>query len=375
MPPRQPPQNCKTEVWSPADGSVNRLSPGLAFLNHLMRMGLLKPNMVDKFLAQRAERLAELDTAESLGESLVRANLLTQYQFDRVMAGTTHGLVLGNYRILNRLGSGAMGIVFLGEHTMMNRRAAVKVMPVDEDSPRELLERFYAEMQVLAQLHHPNVVMAFDSGKLESTSVGLPTLLYLVMELVDGSDLEQHVLDSGPVEIGKACNWISQAACGLQEAHNHRLIHRDVKPSNMLLTKTEQVKLVDFGLVRQFALRLTEPKALLGTIEFMAPEQSHDPTAVSSHADIYALGATLFWLLTGETPYPRQRSVSEALKQLQSSPPRPLRTLRPDAPPELEAVLERLLERNPIRRPATPLAVKRYLQPFAAASMAATFVD
>src|SRR5205814_6427805 len=110
-----------------------------------------------------------------------------------------------------------------------------------------------------------------------------PTLLYLVMEFVEGNDLEQYVLDYGPIPIDKACNWISQAACGLQEAHNHNLIHRDVKPSNILLTKSEQIKLVDFGLVRQFALRMTDPKALLGTLEFMAPEQSYDPSAVSSH--------------------------------------------------------------------------------------------
>ena len=190
-------------------------------------------------------------------------------------------------------------------------------------------------------------------------------MLYLAMELVPGGDLDQYVVDHGPVAVGQACEWMRQAAYGLQEAHDHQLIHRDIKPSNLLLTSQNQVKLVDFGLARQFSSRLTDPNALLGTVEFMSPEQSRDPSFVGSHADIYGLGATLFFLLTGEPPYPEVRSLSEALRMLQESRPRRLRQLRPDVPPELDVLIDRMLDPDPPRRPALPLTVVNALLPFA----------
>jgi serine/threonine protein kinase len=336
-----------------------------AFLRHLQQVGLLGPGSFDGVSKLKDGQIGELDTPSKVGHVLIDAGRLTKYQLDRVLSGATHGLVLGNYRVRDQLGAGAMGVVFLGEHVMMKRQVAIKVLPVDDDCPRLLLDRFYAEMRVLAQLQHPNVVMAFDSGKVESPTSDRPGLLYLVMEYVDGCDLENHVLEHGPLPIGKACNWISQAACGLQEAHNHQLIHRDIKPSNILVTRNGQIKLVDFGLVRQFAFRLTDPGALLGTLDFMPPEQSYDPSSVSSHADIYALGATLFWVLTGAYPFPRLRSLKDSLEQLQHRAPRRLRELRPDAPPALEAIVDRLLEKNPARRPALALMVKKALEPFA----------
>jgi len=169
--------------------------------------------------------------------------------------------------------------------------------------------------------------------------------------LVPGGDLDQYVVDHGPVPVPQACEWIRQAAYGLQEAHDHQLIHRDIKPSNLLLTSQNQVKLVDFGLARQFSSRLTDPNALLGTVEFMSPEQSRDPSFVGSGADIYGLGATLFFLLTGEPPYTEVRSLSERLRMLQETRPRRLRRLRPDAPAELDALIDRMLDPNPPRRP------------------------
>jgi serine/threonine protein kinase len=334
-----------------------------AFLGNLLRLQLITPRLAEEFVRVHVERLSKQDSAEACGQALIEAGLLTPYQLEQILAGSTHGLVLGNYRVLGRLGAGGMGVVLLGEHTLMQRKVAIKVLPVDEDCPGRLLDRFYTEMRVLAQLHHPNIVLAYDSGFV-SAPPGLPHLLYLVMELIDGCDLERWVETNGPAPIGKACDWARQAACGLQEAHNHDLVHRDVKPSNLLLNQDGQIKLVDFGLVRNFAVRLTDPKAMLGTLDFMAPEQSTDPAGVGTHADIYALGATLFWLLTGESPYPVALTLADSLRQLQHTPARRLRTLRPDAPSELEAVLTRMLERDPLRRPPMALAVMKALQPF-----------
>src|SRR5262249_51114570 len=151
------------------------------------------------------DRIDELSTTEGLSNALIQAGLLTPYQLDRVMTGNTHGLILGNYRVMERIGSGSMGIVFLGEHTLLRRRAAIKVLPVDDNLPPALQDRFYAEMCVLADLHHPNIVMAFDAGRLPPPTPTSPALHYLVMELVSGGDLEQYVIDNGILPIAQAC--------------------------------------------------------------------------------------------------------------------------------------------------------------------------
>jgi response regulator RpfG family c-di-GMP phosphodiesterase len=344
-------------------------------LDGALALGLIAPGALKRFLEENAEHLGEYTTAEALGSACVEAGVLTAYQLDRLLAGTTYGLILGNYRVLERMGGGSVCIVFLGEHFLMKRRVAIKVLPVDDHFPPALLDRFYAEMRVLADLHHPNIVLAFDAGRLPPPQPDMPALHYLVMEYVAGGDLEQYGNEHGPVPIAQACDWVRQAACGLQEAHDHHLIHRDVKPSNLLLTADGQVKVVDFGLARQFTSNLTEPKALLGSIEFMAPEQSRDPSAVSAQADIYGLGATLFWLLTGELPYPPKRTIAEALRALQQERPRRLRTLRPEAPPELESLIDRMLDRDPSQRPAMPVAVMNALHRFAAPAAPAWEID
>ena len=354
---------CPASILAPE----TTLQPAVhAFLDHLLKLQLLSASFSESFMRHSGAQIADIENEEQLGRALVQAGLLTDYQLDRVLVGTTHGLVLGNHRVLNRLGSGSMGVIFLAEHMLMKRQVAVKVVPVDDDCPSAILERFYSEVRVLADLHHPNIVSAFDAGKLPPASKGMPALLYLVMELVRGGDLEDHVELHGPVEVPQACEWIRQAACGLQEeVHDRHLIHRDVKPSNLLLDEQNQVKLVDFGLVRQFCSQLTDHRSLLGTPDFMAPEQAGDPSTVDGRADIYGLGATLFWLLTGQMPFKRARSVAEALQMLQCGSPRRLRALKPDAPVQLEAIIDSMLARDPDQRPNQPLAVMSALLPFA----------
>src|SRR5207247_2224099 len=173
-----------------------------------------------------------------------------------------------------------------------------KVLPTDDDFPESVLDRFYGEMRVLAQLNHPHIVAAYDAGVLAPPEPNQQTLHYLVMELLE-TDLEQYVYDHGTVPLPQACEWMRQVAAGLQQAHDHHLIHRDLKPSNLLLDANNQIRIVDFGLAREFQSNRTEPRSLLGSIEFMPPEQSIDPTAVRGAADIHGLGATLFWLVSG----------------------------------------------------------------------------
>ena len=335
-----------------------------ALLDRLLQLRLLDPTSLDHFLCARQDRLGEFDTEQRLGQALVQDNLLTDYQLDRILAGSTHGLLLGNYRVLRNIGSGGMGVVFLAEHCLMRRRVAVKVLPIDEECPPSIRERFYAEMRVLAELQHENIVLAIDAGEAPGPVATLPTLVYLVMELVEGGDLEHHVIEHGQMAVSPACHIIRQVASGLQAAHDRHLVHRDLKPSNILLGPGGVAKLVDFGLARQFCSRLTDHRVLLGSLEFMPPEQSHDPSSVGKQADIYGLGATLFWMLTGEPPYPLGQKLSNSLRRLREEEPRRLRDLLPVVPPALDQLMSRLLARNPADRPGSPLAVMDALRPF-----------
>ena len=342
-------------------------APARTFLDQLVGWGLLDPEEGEAFLADRADRLREYLNQDLLMQALSRAGLLTPFQVDRLRGGSSHGLILGGYRVREELGKGGMGTVYLAEHRLMKRRVAIKVVPVDEECPAGIKLRFFSEMRLLAELSHPNVVFALDAGEVPAER-GRPPLVYLVMELVDGGDLEQYTMKHGLLGVNEACSIIRQAAAGLQAAHDRHLVHRDLKPSNLLLTSSRQVKLVDFGLARQFSSRLTDPRALLGSVEFMPPEQSHDPSAVGKEADIYGLGATLFWLLTGEGPYPFHEHIGQALRVLQQQEPRRLRELRPDVPPALDDLVARMLQRNPSHRPASALAVVNAIAPFAASS-------
>jgi response regulator RpfG family c-di-GMP phosphodiesterase/serine/threonine protein kinase len=357
---------------APAEVGLDKRSllprPGRECLEQLVQHQLIEPSRISSFLSQHGDSLNKLGNPAVLCDALIQAGLLTEYQLSRVQAGTMHGLVLGAYRVLDRLGGGAVGVVFLGEHIILRRRVAIKVVPVDDGFPPSVLERFYTEMRALAELQHPHVVQAYDAGHLPAPAPTFPALHYLVMEWVPGGDLEQYVYNHGPLPIAWGCEWARQTASGLQAAHDRHLIHRDLKPSNLLLAADEQVKLVDFGLARRFIGNKTDPRALLGTVEFMAPEQSIDPAGVSSLADVYSLGATLLWLLTGQTPYPVEESIAKALYALQHEKPRRLRQFLPDAPQELDDLIDSMLAGDPRLRPQTPLAVMPILARFATPS-------
>jgi response regulator RpfG family c-di-GMP phosphodiesterase len=339
-----------------------RLPPGgQALIDQVRFLGLIDPIELDELLAKREGMLGELTSEDRAGQALAQAGLLTSYQLERLLSCNTRGLVLGSYRILDEIGRGGMGTVYLSEHRLMRRRAAIKVLAAEDDCPPALKARFFGEMRVLAELDHPNIVRAYDAGEVPGGR-GLPALLYLVTELVEGGDLERHVLKHGVLDIPQARAFGREAALGLQAAHDRHLVHRDVKPSNLLLTRDGGVKVVDFGLARQFVSRLTDQRSLLGSIDFMPPEQSHDPSAVSKAADLYGLGATLFWLLTGQGPYPHVAHAGQALRQLQHQPPRRLRLLRPDVPSDLDELVARMLDRDPSRRPASALAAANALR-------------
>jgi len=308
--------------------------------------------------------LSQCEESEVILNALTKHRMLTEYQADRIRAGTTYGLVLGNYRVLDRIGAGGMAVVFKAEHLEMRRIVAIKVLPDAGSTHTTILSRFAAEMRTVAQLQHPNIVAAFDAGRTIPPDPDAPILRYIVMEYVPGQTLEDMVEKQGCLDPVTACDLIHQIASALVEADKHGLVHRDIKPSNIMVTPEGQAKLLDFGLVHQTDNHLTEAGTVLGTMDFMAPEQCQDASAVDIRTDLYGLGGTLYWCLTGRVPFSNEGKLYENLiRRLTQAPPM-VRTLQPEIPLELEAVVTRLMAINPAERYPKPHDLMRALLPF-----------
>jgi eukaryotic-like serine/threonine-protein kinase len=270
---------------------------------------------------------------------------------------------LGQYRIGERIGRGGMGAVYRAEHIRLKKSVAVKILSTDPIRDRRSAARFQLEMEVVGKLDHPNIVRATDAG--EASGVH-----FLVMELIEGTNLAHLLLRHGPLSVPDACELVRQAAIGLQHAHEHGLVHRDVKPSNLMLSNAGVVKLLDLGLA---LLRSSGPSApdltgvgeVMGTAEYMAPEQWAETHSVDIRADIYSLGCTLYALLTGDPPFTGSgRSFLRMMSAHQQSPVPPITDVRSDLPPALCAFIGRLLAKAPDDRPATPGEVAAELAAF-----------
>jgi serine/threonine protein kinase len=265
------------------------------------------------------------------------------------------------YLILRELGRGGMGVVYQARQTVMNRPVVIKVInKVLLDQP-DALERFHREVRAAAKLAHPNIVTAYDAEQAGD-------LHMLVMEFVPGQSLEEVLRKKGLLPVAQACSYIRQAALGLQHAHKQGMVHRDIKPQNLMLTPQGQVKILDFGLARIASERsqggaLTAANAYMGTPDYSSPEQATDARTADIRADLYSLGCTLYCLLAGRPPFQEDTAVKTILAHLEKEP-QPLPELRPDVPAALWAVVARLLAKEPKRRYQTPAEVAQALTPF-----------
>jgi hypothetical protein len=265
------------------------------------------------------------------------------------------------YRILRVLGRGGMGVVYEAEHRHMGRKVALKVVSQALVDRPEAVERFNREVHAAAQLIHPNIVTAFDAEQAGS-------LHLLVMEYVPGQSLAQVVEKKGPLPVVHACHFVRQAALGLQHASEQGMVHRDLKPHNLMVTPKGQVKILDFGLARLAAEKtvrpgLTAEDALMGTPEYLAPEQALDARQADVRADIYSLGCTLYCLLAGQPPFPDGTAMQKIMAHLEKQP-RPLAEVRAEVPADLWAVVERMLAKDPTARYQKPVEVAQALLPF-----------
>jgi response regulator RpfG family c-di-GMP phosphodiesterase len=333
-------------------------------LSDLLTNLIVLPEDWEKLPAEIREQIEHAESSDAALDRLITHNLLTVYQANRVRAGTIFGMVLGNYRVLDRLGAGGMAVVFKGEHMELRNQVAIKVLPISPGQDPRLQNRFSSEMRIVARLRHPNIVSAMDCGRAISTDAMAPVLWYLVMEYVPGHDLEEFVQGWGALPPAKACNLMHQMSCALAEIHKFNLVHRDIKPSNILMTAEEQAKLLDFGLSRCIDTRLTNPGTFLGTVDFMAPEQAKDASTVDIRADIYGLGGTLFWCLTGQLPFPPRSNIAKGMMDRFMLPAPKIRQHAADLPAELEEVVCKMMAPRIEDRYQTPQAVMQAMLPF-----------
>jgi serine/threonine protein kinase len=330
-------------------------------LDRVRRSGIVPVDRLDGFLAGLANAGLEPRSVGEMLERLIAAGLITRFHAEKLAAGKYKGFQLGSYLILDQIGTGGMGQVYLAEHARMRRLVALKVLPVFSSDDAVARERFFREARAAGTLDHPNIVRVFDlcqEGK----------LLYLVMEYVEGVSLQAVVGRHGPLPVEAACDYARQVAFGLQHAHELGFVHRDIKPANLLLDRVGVVKILDLGLVRSEADRdagLTKQldNKILGTADYVAPEQAINSSDVDIRADIYSLGATLYFLLTGRTLFPEGRTAQKLVWQ-QIREPVPVERLRPEVGPELAAVVRRMLRKNPEERFRTPAEVFDALEPF-----------
>jgi serine/threonine protein kinase len=299
--------------------------------------------------------------ASRLAGLMVRDGIITQFQAEHLMQGKWRRFTIGKYKVLEKLGSGGMGTVFLCEHKLMRCLRAIKILPAAKAQDEAALGRFYREARAVAAIDHPNIVHAYDIDQDEN-------LHFLVMEYVDGASMQEIVKKTGPLSILRACHYIRQSAIGLDHAQRAGLVHRDIKPGNILVSREGAVKILDMGLARFFnddddILTRKFDENVLGTADYLAPEQALDSHTVDIRADIYSLGATFYFLLTGKTPF-GEGTVAQKLFWHQSRNPRAVREARPDAPVGVEAIISKMMAKEPAQRYQTPAELVDALAPF-----------
>jgi len=291
---------------------------------------------------------------------LVQDGTLTPFQAEQLLQGNWRGFFICQYKVLQLLGSGTTCRVYLCQHVQYRRCVAAKILlPAVVAQDQRALARFYREARATAAVDHANVVHAYDINQDGHYH-------FLIMELVDGSTLKHIVRKTGPLEAGRAAHYLRQAATGLQHVHEMGLVHRDIEPSNILTDRAGVVKIADFGLARFYQDvddRVTLDGEVLGTPDYMAPEQSLDSHSVDSRADIYGLGATFYFCLTGQPPFP-EGTIAQKLIWHHSRVPSPIASYRNDMPDGLAAVVARMMAKNPAERYQSAAEVADALAPW-----------
>jgi serine/threonine protein kinase len=323
------------------------------FLGLVTRSGLLAQETLDRYLETRHPSLAGSEPPQPLAAAMSHDCLLTVFNAEQLLLGKWRRFMLGRYRILNRLGAGSRSSVYLGEHLGTSRLVALKVLPASLAANPAGLEWFQRTARVLAALDHPNIVRAYDIDQDDN-------LHFLVLEYAEGFTLQERLRRGGPLGIREAADQIGQAASALEHARRAGVVHHNIKPSHLIVSPQGVVKLLGMGLARFSQESLEDPfhrpsadHGLLGTPDYIAPEQALDSGLVDIRADVYGLGATFYHCLTGQVPFP-EGTVAQKLIWHHTRKPRPIREIRAEVPEFLAAVVERMMEKDPGQRYQTP---------------------
>ena len=325
------------------------------FLRCVLRSGLA--NADDLQNAVRVLLHDGLDfSPQEMGKGLVTAGVLSRWQANMLLRGKKRGFALGSYILRKPIGRGAMSVVYLAQHTIMKRWVALKILPPSEAEVPILVDRFKRESEIAAKFDHPNVVRVFEFGDLDDK-------LFMAMEYVNGRNLHEYVARDGRLPCEFALDVIAQAAHGLAHIHDMGIIHRDIKPTNLLLSNSGDVKVIDMGLAKMERNELMglERNRLLGTADFVAPEQVFDSRKVDERADIYSLGCTLYFALTAQPPFSAD-TVARQLRQHQAGAVPDVRDLRPDCPVGISELLQRMLSKVKDDRPSSANDLLRQIE-------------
>jgi serine/threonine protein kinase len=320
------------------------------FLSCIERSGLVETSRLAQALAEiEAADPQAANDCDRLADALVARKLLTRWQTDNLRLGKSSGFILGQYKLLGLLGSGHSSSIFLGEHLTFRVLRAIKVLPVSRVNSAAWLARFVNGANAGACVNHRNVAGVFDIGVHRKHH-------YLVMEYVDGCDLQTTVVKNGPLEWRVAVDFIRQAAEAVAHLHEIGFVHRDVKPSHLMVDKQGVVRLLDLSLARRLGQEnvptiAADDEPEWETLDFLAPEQARDPNLVDPLTDIYGLGCTLFYLLAGHPPFAPGRNKLQRMFMHQTAEPPDPGEFRRDVPPKLANLCSRMMARSPAARP------------------------
>jgi serine/threonine protein kinase len=328
------------------------------FLKTVARSKLIEPEQLQELVRNLPPE--QTGDSQSLADHLVRIGKLSRFQASKLLQGVAKGLILGSFQVLALIGKGAMGKVYLARDSRDGQLVALKVLPPRRARAKErLVARFQREMELSRLVAHPNLCRTFEVGQFHG-------IHYIAMEFIPGKTLTKVVNEQGPLPLSRAARLMAEVASGLEHAHRQGLIHRDLKPSNIMVTPHDHAKLLDLGLALLQGEDVEDPSVIggqgyiVGTMDYIAPEQTTDAAGVTARADIYALGCTLYFVLTGQPPFPGGTH-KEKIRRHRKDRPEPLSNLQPLLPPAFVGMVEKMMAKDPRQRYPSARAVEESL--------------
>jgi serine/threonine protein kinase len=332
------------------------------FLKAILRSGLLDQAQLEDAL--RTVPGVDRGDARAIAEHFIRDGHLSRFQANKLLKGASVGLVLGPYQVLAPLGKGGMGTVYLARDGRSGQLVALKVLaPKRARNEARVRARFLREMEMSQRVSHPHLAWTYEAGQIQG-------VYYIAMEYIPGKSLYRLIAEGGPLPFPRAARLMAEVAAALEHAHNQGLIHRDLKPSNILVTPHDHAKVLDLGLALIEGERGTDVRVvggqgyIVGTMDYIAPEQATDPTKADRRSDVYSLGCTLYFALTGRPPFPGGTSKEKILKH-RTEEPEPLLKLRPDLPTGFAELVHKMMAKDPDQRFPSAVAAEEELERWA----------